>query len=95
MRTICLFIYLSSLSALAFEISLIRIFSIRLSYHYASVIVSISMLGLVLGGMRAYLRRAQFGARALTVSVFFPVRLVPACPYPAVGYPFRPLQDVV
>lgn len=49
-----LVIFFSSLTVLAFEIALIRIFSIRFSYHYASLIISVSMLGLVLGGIFAY-----------------------------------------
>jgi hypothetical protein len=39
-----------------FEITLVRIFSIRFSYHYASLIISISMLGLVPGGIFAYFK---------------------------------------
>lgn len=49
-----LIIFFSSLTVLAFEITLVRVFSIRFSYHYASLIISISMLGLVLGGIWAY-----------------------------------------
>lgn len=51
-----LLVFFSSLTVLAFEITLIRVFSIRFSYHYASLIISISMLGLVLGGIFAYFR---------------------------------------
>lgn len=49
-------IFFTSLSVLAFEIILIRIFSVTLSYHYASVIISVSMTGLVLGGLLVYFR---------------------------------------
>jgi len=49
-----LVIFFSSFTVLAFEITLIRVFSIRFSYHYASLIISVSMLGLVLGGIFAY-----------------------------------------
>jgi len=59
-----LVIFFSSFTVLAFEITLIRVFSIRFSYHYASLIISVSMLGLVLGGIFAYfveqkMRRAE------------------------------------
>jgi hypothetical protein len=47
-------VFVCSLAALSFEILLIRIFSIRLSYHYASLIISLSMAGLVIGGLSVY-----------------------------------------
>jgi len=50
-------VFFSSLSILSFEIALIRIFSIRFSYHYASLIISICMIGLVLGGIFTYFRK--------------------------------------
>lgn len=43
-------IILFSSSALAFEISLTRIFSIALSYHFAFMIITIAMLGIGLSG---------------------------------------------
>jgi len=46
-----------SFGVLSFEILLIRIFSIRLSYHYASLIISLSMTGLVIGGVTAFFRQ--------------------------------------
>ena len=52
-------VFFSSLSILSFEIALIRIFSIRFSYHYASLIISISMLGLVLGGIYTYFKTSS------------------------------------
>jgi hypothetical protein len=47
-------VFASSFSVLSFELLLIRIFSIRLSYHYASLIISLSMAGLVIGGLSVY-----------------------------------------
>lgn len=44
-------VFVCSLATLAFEVLLLRIFSIRLSYHYASLIISLSMLGLVIGSL--------------------------------------------
>jgi len=54
MRTPYPLVFASSLSALAFEILLVRIFTIRLSYHFASLIISLSMAGLVIGGLAVY-----------------------------------------
>lgn len=45
-----LIILLCSLASLAFEVSLTRIFSISLSYHFAFMIISIAMLGLAASG---------------------------------------------
>ncbi|HOE17876.1 MAG TPA: hypothetical protein PLX02_09675 [Syntrophorhabdaceae bacterium] len=68
-----LIIFFSSLTVLAFEITLVRLFSIRFSYHYASLIISISMLGLVAGGIWAYMRSRKetiSPTHILTHSVF-------------------------
>lgn len=50
-------VFFSSLIILAFEIILIRTFSVRYSYHYASLIISIAMTGIVLGGIATFLKR--------------------------------------
>ena len=47
---IFLVIFLCSFSSLAYEITLTRIFSISLSYHFASMIISIAMLGIGASG---------------------------------------------
>ncbi|MEW6001175.1 MAG: hypothetical protein AB1638_00770 [Nitrospirota bacterium] len=49
-RRIFLVIFLTSLSSLAYEITLTRIFSISLWYHFAFMIISIAMLGLGASG---------------------------------------------
>ena len=46
MRRIYLAIFLVSCSALIFEVSLIRFFSIYLSHHFAFMVISIAMLGI-------------------------------------------------
>jgi len=43
-------IFLCSFSSLAYEITLTRIFSITLSYHFAFMIISIAMLGIGASG---------------------------------------------
>jgi len=68
-------IFFSSLSILAFEIILIRIFSVRFSYHYAALVISISMTGLVIGGVYTYLK-------SLTPRTLFYVFLL------SLAYPF-------
>ncbi len=49
-RRILAGIFLFSLSSLAYEIILTRIFSISLSYHFAFMVISISMLGIGASG---------------------------------------------
>ncbi|HET6516328.1 MAG TPA: hypothetical protein VFG09_14305 [Thermodesulfovibrionales bacterium] len=49
-RKIFIVIFFSSLSSLAYEITLTRIFSISLWYHFAFMVVSIAMLGFGAGG---------------------------------------------
>ncbi|MBI4691329.1 MAG: SAM-dependent methyltransferase, partial [Nitrospirae bacterium] len=49
-RKIFTAIFLSSFSALAFEITLTRIFSVSLWYHFAFMVISIAMLGIGVSG---------------------------------------------
>jgi hypothetical protein len=49
-RKIFITIFLSSFSALAFQITLTRIFSISLWYHFAFMVISIAMLGIGASG---------------------------------------------
>jgi hypothetical protein len=49
-RRLLLLIFLSSLSCLAYELALIRIFSITLWYHFAFMVISIAMLGIGASG---------------------------------------------
>ena len=53
----CTMVFFASLAVLAFEVALVRLCSIRYSYHYATVIISISMVGFVLGGIFSFLRQ--------------------------------------
>jgi len=86
-------VFISSLSVLSFQILLVRIFTIRLSYHYASLIISLSMAGLVVGGLAVYYKQnygkfnnispsqlIKFFAAALAVSypaVFLLLTVIP------------------
>lgn len=63
---------LSSLAALLLELSLTRLFSVVLFYHFAFLAISIALLGLGAGGVFAYLGRARLaraGTRALAAKL--------------------------
>ena len=52
-------IFLISISVIAFEITLSRLLSVLLSYHYVFVVLSLALLGLGAGGMFVYFFRPQ------------------------------------
>ncbi len=56
-------VFLISFSLLAFEITLTRILSVALSYHYVFVVASLALLGLGAGGIFVYLFRPQRASR--------------------------------
>ncbi len=56
-------VFLISFSLLAFEITLTRILSVVLSYHYVFVVVFLALLGLGTGGIFVYLFRPQRSSR--------------------------------
>jgi spermidine synthase len=67
-RTLLLGLGLTSFAALLLELSLTRLFSVVLFYHFAFLAISIALLGLGAGGVFAYLLRARLaksGTRAL------------------------------
>lgn len=70
-------IFLLSFSLLAFEITLARILSVVLFYHYVFLVVSLALLGLGAGGIFVHLFRpriphkdSRFGSLALFASLF-------------------------
>jgi len=70
--------FLLSLSIMALEIAVSRLFSVTLFSHYAFVAVSLAMFGLSLGALVVYLRpgyftRARLDAHVLTYSCLFGV----------------------
>lgn len=78
-------LFTSSLSVLAFEILLVRLFTISLSYHYAALIISISMMGLVLGAMLVRLRGSYpFRLRLSPSGLIGSLALILSLSYPAV-----------
>jgi len=52
-------IFLSSFAALLLELSLTRLFSVVLFYHYAFLAISVALLGLGAGGVFAHLQRRR------------------------------------
>jgi predicted membrane-bound spermidine synthase len=67
-RTLLAGLGLTSFAALLLELSLTRLFSVVLFYHFAFFAISIALLGLGAGGVFAYLlknRLARSGTRAL------------------------------
>src|SRR5262245_35034129 len=62
-RGLAAIIFVSSAASLAFEVTLTRIFSISLSYHFAFMIISIAMLGLAASGtaLSLYPRLREIG----------------------------------
>src|SRR5689334_6815622 len=58
-RTLAAGIGLSSFSALLLELSLTRLFSVVLFYHFAFLAISIALLGLGAGGVFAYIFKSK------------------------------------
>ncbi|MHC4945325.1 MAG: spermidine synthase family protein, partial [Planctomycetota bacterium] len=57
----CAFVFFLSAAILALEVSLVRIFSVVLWYHFGFMIVSLAMLGFALAGMAVRLRKERKG----------------------------------
>src|SRR6201993_5360397 len=67
-RTLLAGLALTSFAALLLELSLTRLFSVVLFYHFAFLAISIALLGLGAGGVFAYLLKAwlaKFSTRNL------------------------------
>jgi hypothetical protein len=70
--SLLLAIALTSFSALLLELSLTRLFSVVLFYHFAFLAISVALLGLGAGGVFAYLRRnwlTRFATRPLAATL--------------------------
>jgi hypothetical protein len=82
-------IFCASLSMLCFEVGLLRIFAVCFSYHYAALVLSISMAGVVLGGIYATFKgRAPFevGRWGLALALSYPAILLLSRMLPADYY---------
>jgi hypothetical protein len=82
-RVLLLGIAGSSFSSLLLELSLTRLFSVVLFYHFAFLAISIALLGLGAGGVFAYLNRAWL-MRYQTRPLIFFVCVINAIAVPAV-----------
>ena len=77
--SVTLAVALMSFAALLLELSLTRLFSVVLFYHFAFLAISIALLGLGAGAVFAYLRRqwlarwsvGQLGARLCVANAIF------------------------
>src|SRR5580700_8495486 len=63
-RTLLFGLGLTSFAALLLELSLTRLFSVVLFYHFAFLAISIALLGLGAGGVFAYLLQARLAGTA-------------------------------
>src|SRR6266536_219349 len=61
-RTLLAGVALSSFSALLLELTLTRLFSVVLFYHFAFLAISIALLGLGAGGVFAHLWKQRLNA---------------------------------
>lgn len=62
-------VFLISFSGLMLEITITRIFSTTIWYHYAFMAISVALFGWGLGGLFLYFLRRRFTFRALNLSV--------------------------
>jgi len=87
-------VFLLSASGLMFELTLTRIFSATIWYHYTFVAVSVALFGWGLGGFLVYLLRlARFErqVQAILVALALLFSLVlPLFPYGILQFPFTP-----
>ncbi len=71
-------VFIVSLSVLMFEVTLIRIFSVILDYHFVFLIVSLAVLGLGLGGAFIHrIKQSITGERKILKVLFFLSLLLP------------------
>ncbi|MFQ6067178.1 MAG: hypothetical protein ACE5K3_07875, partial [bacterium] len=65
-------VFIVSLSVLMFEVTLTRVFSVTLAYHFVFVIVSLAVLGLGLGGGLIHRIKLKIaGERKIFKALFF------------------------
>ena len=84
-------IFLITLSGLVFEISLTRIYSATIWYHFAFVAVSVALLGWGLGGVVLHLSKGRLKPSldtAATLTLLYALS-IPACLWVIVQFPFR------
>ncbi len=87
-------VLLLSASGLMFELTLTRIFSATIWYHYTFVAISVALFGWGLGGFLVYiLGLARFEARVRSILIALSLLLaaaLPLFPYGILQFPFTP-----
>ncbi|MDW7740646.1 MAG: hypothetical protein SCJ97_11440 [Bacillota bacterium] len=88
-------VFFISFSTLLFELSVIRLFSVLLWYHFVFIIVSISILGLGIGALLLFktslkLRADRYGTKELALYAFI---LAAAIPLSVLAILFSPFPD--
>jgi predicted membrane-bound spermidine synthase len=84
-------IFLITLSGLVFEISLTRIYSATIWYHFAFVAVSVALLGWGLGGVVLHVSKGRLKPSldtAAKLTLLYALS-IPACLWVIVQFPFR------
>lgn len=82
-RTIFRIIFVASLASIAYQITLLRIFSITLWHHFAFLVMSIAMLGIGAGGsvlimIPRFRAAAHIPVYGLLLAILFPVSYITA-----------------
>lgn len=87
-------VFLLSASGLMFELTLTRMFSATIWYHYTFVAISVALFGWGLGGFLVYVfGLARFGDSVRSILVGLSILLaltLPLFPYGILQYPFTP-----
>ncbi len=88
-------VFFISFSTLLFELSIIRLFSVLLWYHFVFIVISVSILGLGIGALLLFktglkLRADRFGAKELALYAFI---LSAAIPLSVLAILFSPFPD--
>ncbi len=91
-RTVLPLVFIASFASLAYELSLIRVFSITLSYHFAFMVVSIAMLGIGASGTLLFVMPRLKDARKVPLYVLLLAFAVPASYLAAGRIPFDPAR---
>ena len=91
-RVILRLIFSSSLASLAYEIALMRVFSVSLWYHFAFMVISISMLGIAASGTALAVFPGLRDLRRVPLFVLMQAAAIPASYLLANAVPFDPAR---
>src|SRR5512147_3185697 len=91
-RVILRLLFSSSLASLAYELALMRVFSISLWYHFAFMVISISMLGIAASGTVLSLFSRMRDLRGVPLYALLQAVAIPASYLLANAVPFDPAR---